>query len=215
MSRVQGPLTAGAAETTITPPVGTPAVGTIQRSSGVHDELFARALVLGDGETRVAIVSLDLIGMDFVLADAARRTIHERTGISTSFVHCTHNHSAPFTIPWSVLGPRWPTGPVAAWHAGLPNVLGNLVATAAERLGMMWSRSAHSFATGLTQVREYHREYETLNTTHTTTSGDGYRIGSWLANQRAKVIAELVALSAVSVGSVTTDGDDGLWMMPC
>ena len=45
-------LSAGAAEITITPPVGTPAIGTIQRSSGVNDDLWARALVLDDGQTR-------------------------------------------------------------------------------------------------------------------------------------------------------------------
>jgi len=127
-------LSAGAARTTITPPVGTPAIGTIQRSTGVHDELFARALVLDDGQARVAIVSLDLIGMDFELADAARAVIRERTGITTALVHCTHNHSSPFTIPWSVLGPRWPEGPQRAWHAGLADAVGTVVAYACTRL---------------------------------------------------------------------------------
>jgi hypothetical protein len=134
MSRARGPLTAGAAETIITPPVGTPAIGTIQRSTGVHDDLFARALVVCDGELRVAIVSADLIGMDFRLADEARRLIRERTGITTALVHCTHNHSSPFTIPWSVLGPRWPPGPRRAWHSALPSVLGGVVAQAAARM---------------------------------------------------------------------------------
>jgi len=127
-------LTAGAAETAITPPVGTPAIGTIQRSSGVNDDLWARALVLDDGETRVVIVSADLIGMDFVLADAVREAIRERTGISTALVHCTHNHSSPFTIPWSTLGPRWPDGPQRAWHVGLVSAIAATVATACKRL---------------------------------------------------------------------------------
>lgn len=127
-------LTAGAAETTITPPAGTPAIGTIQRSSGVNDDLWARALVLDDGQTRVAIVSADLIGMDFVLADAAREAIRERTGITTAFVHCTHNHSSPFTIPWSTLGPRWPDGPQRAWHAGLASAIAEAVVAACTRL---------------------------------------------------------------------------------
>ena len=134
MPRSRAMLTAGGARTTITPPVGTPAIGTIQRSTGVHDDLFARALVLDDGQTRVAIVSLDLIGMDFELADAARAAIHERTGITTAFVHCTHNHSSPFTIPWSVLGPRWPEGPQRTWHAGLASAVATVVADACTRL---------------------------------------------------------------------------------
>jgi hypothetical protein len=127
-------LTAGAAERVITPPVGTPAIGTIQRSSGVNDDLWARALVLDDGHTRVAIVSLDLIGMNFELADAARVAIRHRTGITTSLVHCTHNHSSPFTIPWSVLGPRFPDGPQRAWHDGLAAAAADVVASACALL---------------------------------------------------------------------------------
>jgi hypothetical protein len=123
-------FTAGASEIVITPPVGAPTLGTIQRSTGIHDELFARSLVLNDGKQRVAILSLDLIGMDFVLSDSIRDAIRERTGISTVFVHCTHNHSAPFTIPWSALGPRWLAGPGKDWRRGLSSKLAELVAQA-------------------------------------------------------------------------------------
>lgn len=75
---------------------------------------------------------------------------------------------------------------------------------ALERLGMMWSRSAHSSATGLAHAREYHREHETLHTTTTTTSTDGYRVGAWLAQQRTKLRAgtlteeHIAALDAIS-----------------
>ncbi len=119
-------LLAGAAELVISPPVGAPTLGTIQRSTGVHDDLYARALVLNDGRKRVAILSLDLIGMDFALADQIRGAIAARTGIAIALVHCTHNHSAPFTIPWSVLGPRWLSGPGKAWHDGLAGKLADL-----------------------------------------------------------------------------------------
>ncbi len=144
MPRSQRTLTAGAAKATITPPVGTPAIGTIQRSTGVHDDLFVRALVLDDGQARVAIVSLDLIGMNFELADAARTAIRERTGITTAFVHCTHNHSSPFTIPWSVLGPRWPEGPQRAWHAGLASTVATVVADACTRLELVTLRAGRA-----------------------------------------------------------------------
>jgi neutral ceramidase len=123
-------LSAGAAETVITPPIGAPTLGTIQRSTGINDELFARALVLNDGKQRVAILSLDLIGMDFVLGDEIREAITKRTGIALSLVHCTHNHSGPFTIPWSVLGPRWVAGPGKNWRDGLAEKLAELVSQA-------------------------------------------------------------------------------------
>lgn len=123
-------LLGGAAELVISPPVGAPTLGTIQRSTGVHDDLYARALVLNDGRQKVAILSLDLIGMDFVLADQIRSAIAARTGIAITLVHCTHNHSAPFTIPWSILGPRWFAGPGKAWHDGLAAQLADLVSVA-------------------------------------------------------------------------------------
>jgi hypothetical protein len=118
---------AGAAETVITPLPGSPTLGAIQRSTGVHDELHARALVLNDGCQRIAILSLDLIGTDFILSDEIRTAIRKRTGITMVLVHCTHNHSAPFTIPWSVLGSRWLSGPGKSWRDGLPEQLAGLV----------------------------------------------------------------------------------------
>src|SRR6185437_8177125 len=112
-------MQAGSAETIITPLPGAPTLGTIQHSTGIHDELHARALVLNDGHQRVAVVSLDLIGTDFALADEIREAIGKATGITTTFIHCTHNHSAPFTIPWSVLGVRWMEGPGKIWRESL------------------------------------------------------------------------------------------------
>jgi hypothetical protein len=92
--------------------------------------LYARALVLNDGRQRIAILSLDLIGLDFRLSDEIRYAIRERTGISFALVHCTHNHSAPFTIPWSALGPRWLAGPGKLWRNGLARKLADLVVQA-------------------------------------------------------------------------------------
>lgn len=123
-------MLAGMAEMVITPPIGAPTLGTIQRSTGVHDDLYARALVLDDGRQKIAILSLDLIGMDFVLADDIRNAIAARTGITIALVHCTHNHSAPFTIPWSVLGSRWLSGPGKTWRDGLAPKLAELVSVA-------------------------------------------------------------------------------------
>lgn len=123
-------LRGGAAEVIISPPVGAPTLGTIQRSTGVHDDLCARALVLSDGRQEIAILSLDLIGMSCELSDEIRKAIFDRTGISTALVHCTHNHSAPFTIPWSVLGSLWLSGPGKHWSDELVTCLADLVAVA-------------------------------------------------------------------------------------
>ena len=123
-------ILAGAAEVVITPPVGSPTLGTIQRSLGIHDDLYGRALVLDDGRQEAALLSLDVIGMDFALADDIRRAIAARTGITVALVHCTHNHSAPFTIPWSVVGYRWLAGRGKVWRDELVPKLAELVVQA-------------------------------------------------------------------------------------
>jgi len=126
-------LMAGTAEVIVTPPPGAPLLGPIQRSNGVHDDLYARALVLNDRQQRIAILCLDLVGMAFALADEIRCAIRERTGITVTLVNCSHNHSAPFTIPWTVLGPRWLSGPGKSWRDGLAPQLAELVSQAAAR----------------------------------------------------------------------------------
>ena len=75
---------AAAAEAAITPPIGTPLVGPTQAATGVHDALFARALVLGDGARRVAIVCLDLVGLDFALADEIRAAVDSKKNTPAS-----------------------------------------------------------------------------------------------------------------------------------
>ena len=76
---------AGSAETTITPtPVGTFLIGPMKESTGVNDDLFARALVISDGKKRIAIVTLDFLGLDFSFNDliAAPQTANPNPGLN-------------------------------------------------------------------------------------------------------------------------------------
>jgi hypothetical protein len=100
----------------------------------VHDDLFARALVLSDGRQQVALVCLDLVGLNLTLADEIRARIRERTGITTTLLNCSHTHSSPFTVPWSILGLRWLSGAGASWRSDLVAKLTDLVAQAAREL---------------------------------------------------------------------------------
>lgn len=127
-------VSAGTAETVVNPPAGAPLLGTLQRSEGVHDDLYARALVLSVGESRIAILSFDLIGMDFTLVDEIRAAIEQRTDITHVLLNCSHNHSAPFTIPWSVLGSNWLAGIGREWRDGLVGQSAELVARASAGL---------------------------------------------------------------------------------
>jgi predicted neutral ceramidase superfamily lipid hydrolase len=127
-------MLAGTSEAKVTPLIGTPLLGCLQRSNGVHDDLFVRAMVLSDGSQRAALVCADLIGVDFALADEIRTTIQQRTGISNTLLNCSHMHSAPFTIPWSVLGRRWLCGAGRAWRRDLVAKVTDAVSRAAADL---------------------------------------------------------------------------------
>ena len=93
-----GEFRAGAATSNITPPIGLPIVGGFdpQPSTHVHDELHARCLVLDDGQTRLAIVVADNVGIPREVFDAAKKMIEETTGIPADHVmmSATHTHSA-------------------------------------------------------------------------------------------------------------------------
>lgn len=69
-------------------------MGTPEIPTGKKGDLFARALVLEKGETRVAIVSIDNLGWPAYLGDRSRKLI---TGIAPEnvLIGVTHIHSAP------------------------------------------------------------------------------------------------------------------------
>lgn len=96
-------LLAGAAAADITPPVGGLMDGygnRSQPSKGVHDSLFARALVLDDGDNACAIAICDLLGMHPDCTAAVRERVTASTGIAPQaiLVAATHNHAGPFGL---------------------------------------------------------------------------------------------------------------------
>ncbi len=93
-------LEAGCARIDITPPVGTWLSGYGARnrpSDGLCDPLYAKALVLDDGQTKVAIVCTDLLWVPLELTNAVRARIKERTGIveDNVLICATHTHFGP------------------------------------------------------------------------------------------------------------------------
>ena len=94
-------ITAGAARICITPFWGVELTGWgyyLQRTwHNVHDDLNATALVLDDGKTAVALVSLDLMVLSAEFTRQVRESVHDATGIPAAhiLVCCTHSHNAP------------------------------------------------------------------------------------------------------------------------
>jgi len=64
-------------------------------ANGIHDELWARTMVIDDGKTRLAIVALDAIGiMNDDIIDV-RKKIPSEAGITYTIIASTHDHEAP------------------------------------------------------------------------------------------------------------------------
>ena len=90
------PLKIGVAKFNITPKDTTGMVGISPRPyGGVHDQLYARALVLDNGSVTAAIVSLDLVEMGDTTA--LRQRIEKEIGIPAGhiIIHASHDHNAP------------------------------------------------------------------------------------------------------------------------
>jgi len=89
---------AGAAASNITPPLDRPIIGgwNSPLAAHVHDELYARCLVLDDGTTRLAFVICDNLGIGRSVYDKARQIIGEKTGIGADhmMMAATHTHSS-------------------------------------------------------------------------------------------------------------------------
>lgn len=93
-------LRAGASRVNITPFLGGPMAGYGARDRGsesIHDELHAKALVLDDGSTSVALITTDLIGIDREFAERVRGLVEERVGIPPDGVWMcgSHTHFGP------------------------------------------------------------------------------------------------------------------------
>ena len=93
-------MRAGTSRIDITPPKGVSMGGYLARTKGaegIHDPLFVRALVLEDGERRVALLSVDLAAVDRPVSSDIRRRIEQETAIPAAQVMlaCTHTHAGP------------------------------------------------------------------------------------------------------------------------
>jgi len=92
-------LRVGAAAVKITPPAGTPMAGYYfeRGSQDVIDDLYAKAAVLDDGSTKVALIVCDIITLPRKTVLEARGLIEQQTGIpgGNVMMSATHTHTGP------------------------------------------------------------------------------------------------------------------------
>ncbi|NND07348.1 MAG: hypothetical protein HKN87_13305, partial [Saprospiraceae bacterium] len=89
---------AGAYVSNVTPPLGKEIVGNWNSppATHVHDELYAKCLVLDNEKTKIAIVVVDNVGIRREVFDAAKQWIVEETDLEVDHIlmAATHTHSA-------------------------------------------------------------------------------------------------------------------------
>ena len=93
-------LQAGFARVDITPPAGVWLSGYASRkkpSEGISDQLYAKAVVLDDGQNKIAIVSTDLLWVPLGITNEVRGIVKKKIGIPESniLVCATHTHFGP------------------------------------------------------------------------------------------------------------------------
>ncbi|NBV21106.1 MAG: hypothetical protein EBS05_04185 [Proteobacteria bacterium] len=93
-------LRAGAAAVDITPrefPLNMPGGFAANLATNAHDPLHARALVLDDGTTMLAMVVVDNLGLAPEVQDEAKGIAAKRTGMAPDkmLIASTHSHTAP------------------------------------------------------------------------------------------------------------------------
>ena len=93
-------LRAGAAAVDVTPklfPLNMPGGFSANMAESAHDPLYARALVLDDGTTTLAIVVVDNLGVAQEMCEEAKALAAEKCGIAIEkiLVSSTHTHSGP------------------------------------------------------------------------------------------------------------------------
>jgi hypothetical protein len=93
----------GFAKRTITPDVGARPVYMAgfdhdRKATGVHDDLWARAVAVSDGTRQIVLVSVDLIGFFHRDVEQARALLREKAPNADLVVASTHNHEGPDTM---------------------------------------------------------------------------------------------------------------------
>ena len=100
-------LQVGFSRVNITPPLGVSMLGYYRKrqAEGVLDELEANCICLACDDSRVALISVDHLGVGQLVLKAVRQQVAEVLGapFHEIYLHSTHTHTAPAVDPESEL----------------------------------------------------------------------------------------------------------------
>jgi hypothetical protein len=156
-------LQIGFAQQIITPsldrPVYLAGFGRNRRAWAIHDDLYIKALALVQGETRLALVALDLLGLGRMHCLEIERRLQGQVPGTQLLVACTHTHHGPDTI--GLWGPDETTSGVdAAYMAELKK---KVVATTLAALNQAQPARLRTTSTQVTGVARNARDPHILD----------------------------------------------------
>lgn len=146
----ESPFLVGAAWATINPPTGAFIAGDRlnRRFTGVHDDLFAKAVAVSDGSETVALLTVDCLGLTYPTIQQIRvRAVELVSAIDLPaariVVSSTHIHNGPDII--GIYGAdRMQTGLDPAYMKRLVEACASALAQAVERLVPVSARYAET-----------------------------------------------------------------------
>lgn len=128
-------LQAGAARVKITPEKLPYLAGysANRRAEEIHDDVYASAVVIQSGETKLAIVSCDLVGLLYPAVQEIRSKVTS-VPADNILIACTHTHSAPDSIGLWGQPEQGVSGVDKEWYAQMKQKVADVIEEAAKKL---------------------------------------------------------------------------------
>jgi len=150
-----GDISAGASKITITPDLSK--YQTIylagfdrnRKSTGVHDDIWARCCCLRIGDITMAIVSVDLIGVMYHEYLSILEQLPSEISIDLVLLTSTHNHEGPDTL--GLWGEDLKSGITVAWYQEAIDRITDCISDAYEKMQPAGILFGHTNATGLSR----------------------------------------------------------------
>jgi hypothetical protein len=152
-------LRIGAASVKITPPIGALMAGYYYERGvdKIHDDLYAKALVIEKDGSKLAIVSCDLMGISNDIVREVRKLVEKYVGIDADHVMigATHTHTGP-VIPSVWYGTKSKSAEILAGYiAKLPGIIAESIKQANAAL----KPAKISFGLGHEESISFNRRY--------------------------------------------------------
>ncbi|MFO0911195.1 MAG: hypothetical protein U0794_23130, partial [Isosphaeraceae bacterium] len=129
-------------------------------AEGVHDDLFAKAIVIESGGQKAALVGLDLISTTRDVVSEARELIEKATGIPGAHVmiSATHAHTGPVLRGRGARDGKLggDTGPAVDFRNGLPGKIAAAVEKANSQLAPAVLKVGHGKEASIAFNRRFH-----------------------------------------------------------